>query len=337
MWPPRDPLYAGSVTTAGPPLIVVAGATGTGKTRLAIDLALAIRAQGRRGRGHLRGLATGVPRPGHRNGQGDRRPSATSCPITGWTRSTRIPHSASPISYSTHAPRSPTLAARDGVAILAGGTGLYLRAVARGIDTDALPSDQQVRSALERELETDGPPCPRRALDRRGTDARGRRRPAQSPARDPGARDRRAAGRRADARGCAATTAPRCGWASRSSAETLKPRLAARARAQFDGGLIEEARALRERFDPAPTAHSAPSGTGRRGRSWTARSTARPRSTWTPSATGPSRNASGRGFEPSRTSPGWTRPRAHLCRPHSPQRTDSSGRSDYPTRPCPTT
>ncbi len=30
---------------------------------------------------------------------------------------------------------------RRGIAILAGGTGLYLRSVARGLDADALPSD----------------------------------------------------------------------------------------------------------------------------------------------------------------------------------------------------
>ena len=34
-------------------------------------------------------------------------------------------------------------------------------------------------------------------------------------------------------------------------------RITARARAQFDGGLIDEARALRERFDPALPAFSA--------------------------------------------------------------------------------
>ena len=43
-----------------------------------------------------------------------------------------------------------------GVAILAGGTGLYLRAVARGLDTDALPSDPAVRARLEAELIADG-------------------------------------------------------------------------------------------------------------------------------------------------------------------------------------
>ena len=38
---------------------------------------------------------------------------------------------------------------------------------------------------------------------------------------------------------------------------TLRHRLLLRARAQFDAGLVEEARALRERFDPALPAFSA--------------------------------------------------------------------------------
>ena len=38
------------------------------------------------------------------------------------------------------------------LAILVGGTGLYLRAVARGIATDALPADSVVRARLEAEF-----------------------------------------------------------------------------------------------------------------------------------------------------------------------------------------
>ena len=50
----------------------------------------------------------------------------------------------------------PASTARGGVAILAGGTGLYLRAVARGLDTDALPSDPRVRARLEAALTEGG-------------------------------------------------------------------------------------------------------------------------------------------------------------------------------------
>ena len=48
------------------------------------------------------------------------------------------------------------IAQRRGLAILVGGTGLYLRAVARGLDTEALPSDPVVRAAVEARLEAEG-------------------------------------------------------------------------------------------------------------------------------------------------------------------------------------
>jgi len=48
------------------------------------------------------------------------------------------------------------LADRGGVALLVGGTGLWLRAVAAGLDVDALPADATLRAVLEAELATDG-------------------------------------------------------------------------------------------------------------------------------------------------------------------------------------
>jgi tRNA dimethylallyltransferase len=48
------------------------------------------------------------------------------------------------------------LAARGGVALLVGGTGLWLRAVATGLDIDASPADAGVRAALDVELEDGG-------------------------------------------------------------------------------------------------------------------------------------------------------------------------------------
>ena len=80
--------------------------------------------------------------------------------------------------------------------------------------------------------------------------ARGRRRPAQPAPRRPRARDRRARGRRA------AAAEPR-GYPGRSLWLGLavdpadhRERIAARARAQFDAGLIDEARALRAPVRP---------------------------------------------------------------------------------------
>src|SRR6185369_2213294 len=48
------------------------------------------------------------------------------------------------------------IAERGGLAILVGGTGLYLRAVARGLDADALPADRDTRAAVEGMLAREG-------------------------------------------------------------------------------------------------------------------------------------------------------------------------------------
>lgn len=48
------------------------------------------------------------------------------------------------------------LAARQGIAILVGGTGLWLRAVATGLDVDASPADPALRASLEAELARGG-------------------------------------------------------------------------------------------------------------------------------------------------------------------------------------
>ena len=79
----------------------------------------------------------------------------------------RVPHhgldlvdpdepSRSPTSRPTPAASLADLARADGIALLVGGTGFYLRAVARGLDTDALPSDPAVRARLEAEAHADG-------------------------------------------------------------------------------------------------------------------------------------------------------------------------------------
>ena len=126
--------------SGAPPLVVVAGATATGKTELAIQLAEAFIATGRPAavisadsRQVFRGLDIGTAKAS----PADRA---------------RVAHHGldlvdpdqpfSVADFVAHA--RGALAGIDragGVAILAGGTGLYLRAVARGLDTDALPSD----------------------------------------------------------------------------------------------------------------------------------------------------------------------------------------------------
>ena len=69
------------------PLIVVAGPTATGKTELAIRLAEAVRARGPARRDHLGRLAPGLPRPRHRDGQGDAPRTGRASRTTGSTSS----------------------------------------------------------------------------------------------------------------------------------------------------------------------------------------------------------------------------------------------------------
>ncbi len=148
------------------------------------------------------------------------------------------------------------LAARGGVVILAGGTGLYLRAVARGLDTSALPSDAVIRARLETEL-----------LDA-GLDALVERLAGLAPSRA-AAIDRRNPRRVvraleiAEIAGDGSLPATRgydgpIAWLGLTlEPEVHERRIEARAQAQFDAGLIDEARALRERFDPTLPAFSA--------------------------------------------------------------------------------
>lgn len=149
------------------------------------------------------------------------------------------------------------LAGRDGaVAILAGGTGLYLRAVATGLDTDALPSDPVVRARIEAELDTDG-------LD--ALVARLRALAPTASARVDLRNPRRVvrALEIAELSGDVPPPVPRgypglVTWIGLAvPATTHDGWIAARARAQFDAGLIDEAAALRERYDPALPAFSA--------------------------------------------------------------------------------
>ena len=240
---------------AAPPLIVVAGATATGKSELAIRLGEAIIETGRSAaiisadsRQVFRGLDIGTAK------------------VTADDRA-RIPHHGldlvepdemfSVADFATHAREVlAAIAADDGVAILAGGTGLYLRAVARGLDTDALPSDAAIRAGLEREFDDDGlapliarlaTTAPRLAET---VDLANPRRVVRALEIAELAGD----APRPPARGYAGPVV----WLGLTvEPATHRDRIAARARAQFDAGLMDEAGTLRERFDPALPAFSA--------------------------------------------------------------------------------
>jgi tRNA dimethylallyltransferase len=244
------------VTAAGsPPLLVIAGATATGKTGFAIRVATALIAEGipteiisADSRQVYRGLDIGTAKASVEERAG-------------------IPHHGldlvepdQPFSladYAAHARQAlAAIAERDGVAILVGGTGLYLRAVARGIDTTALPADTALRARLEEELATEGLDL---LVARLMTLAPGRA--ARVDARNPRRVVR--ALEMAELEGDAPPPAPRgydgpVAWLGLALDRTThRAWITTRARAQFDAGLIEEARALREQFDRELPAFSA--------------------------------------------------------------------------------
>jgi len=238
-----------------PPLVVVAGATATGKTELGIRLAEAFIAEGRPAtvisadsRQVYRGLDIGTAK------------------VRGADRA-RVPHAGLDLvdpderfalaDFVAHAREVlAELAAHDGVALLVGGTGLYLRAVARGIDLDALPDDPALRARLEAEFAAEGlPPLVERL-----------RTSAPTLAADVDTANPRRVIRAleiAELRGDGPRPAPRgyagaVTWIGLSvDNPELGRRIAARARQQFDDGLVAEAVALRERYDPALPCFSA--------------------------------------------------------------------------------
>jgi tRNA dimethylallyltransferase len=146
---------------------------------------------------------------------------------------------------------------RRGLAILAGGTGLYLRAVARGLPTDELPADPEVRARLEAEFLAVGlEPLVERLQ------AVAPQRAAAIDTANP-RRVVRALEMATVAGGDPAIPVPRgydapVAWIGLGvEPATHREWIANRARAQFDAGLIDEAQALRGRYDPALPAFSA--------------------------------------------------------------------------------
>jgi tRNA dimethylallyltransferase len=234
---------------------VVGGPTATGKTGLAIAIAELLIARGTPAeivsadsRQVYRGLDIGTAK------------------ATAAERARVVHHGLDLVDpdqpYSVAEFRAHALAAlgalgeRGGVGILAGGTGFWLRAVFAGIDTEALPSDPAVRAALEADLRGDGLAVLAARLASLA--------PGLAARTDPG-NPRRVvrALEIATLQGDAPLPAP-VGYAApilvlKLSVEPAehRERILARARAQFDAGLVEEARVLRERFDPSLPAFSA--------------------------------------------------------------------------------
>lgn len=243
------------MTTRQPPLLVVAGATATGKTGISIRVAQALAEEGiaaeiisADSRQVFRGLDIGTAKATIEERHG-------------------VPHHGldladpdepfSVADFVAHARAAlDGIAGRGALAILVGGTGLYLRAVARGIDTEALPADPALRARLEQAL-IDGGPEPLIARLRAVAPRRAERVDLRNPRRLVRALEI------AELSGDTEPPVPRgydgpVAWTGlRLEHTTHRSWIAARAQAQFEAGLIEEARALRERYDPTLSAFSA--------------------------------------------------------------------------------
>lgn len=148
------------------------------------------------------------------------------------------------------------IAERGAVALLVGGTGLYLRAVGRGLALDALPSDAELRARLEADLAAEGPAplvarlvelAPRLAAT---VELRNPRRVVRALEIALLAGDRP----RPSPRGYPGPTL----WLGLDvEHDAHRDWILDRAREQFAAGLLEEAATLREWFDPSLPAFSA--------------------------------------------------------------------------------
>ena len=234
-----------------PPLIVIVGATATGKTGLSIELAERINGAqivGADSRQVYRGMDIGTAK------------------VTDADR-LRVAHHGidlvDPDVQFTAADYQraafdalAAIAADDGVALLVGGTGLYIRAVARGMPLTETGRDEVLRAQLEERLAGEGLASLARELVQRA--------PSVAAATDlANARRVVRALERVSVAGDRPPPAPR-GYPARSVwiGLALDPvenarRIDERARAQFEAGLLDEARQLRDRFDAALPAFSA--------------------------------------------------------------------------------
>jgi tRNA dimethylallyltransferase len=239
-----------------PPLVVIAGATATGKSALAMELAGQLGTAGigpaeivsADSRQVYRGMDIGtakattaeraaVPHHGLDLADPDERFSAAD--------------------YRRAAMAAlEGIAARGGIALLVGGTGLYLRAVARGLPLDRDDGHPAVRASLEERMDRDG--LAPLVAELRSRDPDGARRiDLHNPRRVVRALER------ATVSGSASPPPP-LGYPAPSIWLGLAPEpadhrrvIAARARGQLEGGLLEEADALRARYAEELPAFSA--------------------------------------------------------------------------------
>jgi tRNA dimethylallyltransferase len=237
------------------PLVVIGGPTATGKTGLAITLAERLHAQAipaeivsADSRQVYRGLDIGTAKA---------TPEERARVVHHGIDLVDADQPYSIAEFRAHALAAlEMLGARGGIGILAGGTGFWLRAVFAGIDTDALPSDAAVRAGLEADLESDGVGALAARLAALAPDLAART-DLRNPRRVVRALEIATLQGDAPLPRPLGYPAPVLGLQLFVERSEHVRRIHERARAQFDAGLVEEARALRERFDPALPAFSA--------------------------------------------------------------------------------
>jgi len=234
----------------------VGGPTATGKTAIAIEIALAIQAAGRRAavisadsRQVYRGLDVGTAKPtlDERRGVPHHGLDLVE-PDEPFSVADFVDHAAGVLAE---------LAAAGGVAILAGGTGFWIAAVAGGLPVGRLPWDPTTRAALEADLARDGLSSLVARL-RELAPGRAGEIDLQNPRRVVRALEI------ASLAGDAPLPGPR-GYAGPTLRLGLdvadralhRAWIARRAAAQLDGGILPEAEVLRGRFDPGLPAFSA--------------------------------------------------------------------------------
>jgi tRNA dimethylallyltransferase len=234
--------HPGTVALARPPLVVLAGPTATGKTGLSLHLAQTVP-----GAEIISADATQVYRG----------MDIGTAKVSRAERE-RVPHHGldlvepdepfSVADFTSHADAAlDAIAARRGWALLVGGTGFYIRALARGLALDLVPSDAALRTSLELELQAEGlpslvarlrhlAPTLAAAVDLRNARRVVRALEIASVQGDAPLPPARGFGRPVLWLGLDVEPGQHREWIVR------------RARQQFDAGLIEEAAALRERF-----------------------------------------------------------------------------------------
>ena len=234
-----------------PPLVVIAGATASGKTPLSLGLAQALgeaEIVSADSRQVYRGMDIGTAKAS--------AAARAAVPHHGLDLvDPDAPFTAADFQRHAFAALAG-IASRGHWALLVGGTGLYLRTVARGLPLDRHEADAIVRAELEARLAADGVAAVAQALRREAptlagaTDLANPRRVVRALERARLVGDRLPEPPRG-------YPGPVLWLGLRLARDESRRRIAERAAAQFDAGLVEEAVELRRRFGVHPRAFSA--------------------------------------------------------------------------------